>query len=95
MAKKYEELTFKDDFMFCKILEQNPALCRELLEMVLDKKVGELSFVNRQKPIEITAMEKVYVLMCMLREATASSMISRCKTPERTRLQKEAVILRG
>ena len=30
MAKKYEELTFCDDFMFCKILEQNPALCREL-----------------------------------------------------------------
>ena len=58
MAKKYEELTFKDDFMFCKILEQNPALCRELLEMVLDKKVGELSCVNRQKPIEITANGK-------------------------------------
>ena len=30
MAKRYEELTFCDDFMFCKILEQNPALCREL-----------------------------------------------------------------
>ena len=29
-GKKYEELTFCDDFMFCKILEQNPALCREL-----------------------------------------------------------------
>ena len=23
MAKKYDELTFNDDFMFCKILEQN------------------------------------------------------------------------
>ena len=58
MAKKYEELTFHDDFMFCKILEQNPALCRELLEMVLDRKVGELACVNRQKPIEITANGK-------------------------------------
>ena len=29
MAKRYEELTFNDDFMFCKILEQNPTLCRE------------------------------------------------------------------
>ena len=58
MAKKYEELTFNDDFMFCKILEQNPTLCRELLELVLDRKVGELASVNPQKPIEITANGK-------------------------------------
>ena len=58
MAKKYEELTFNDDFMFCKILEQNPALCRELLELVLDRKVGDLASVNPQKPIEITANGK-------------------------------------
>ena len=55
MAKKYEELTFNDDFMFCKVLEENPALCREILEMVLDHKVGELTCVNSQKPVEITA----------------------------------------
>ena len=58
MAKKYEELTFNDDFMFCKILEQNPTLCRELLELVLDRKVGKLASVNPQKPIEITANGK-------------------------------------
>ena len=55
MAKKYDELTFHDDFMFCKILEENPALCRELLELILDRKVGELACINRQKPVEITA----------------------------------------
>ena len=58
MAKKYEELTFNDDFMFCRILEEKPALCRELLELVLDHKVGELVSVNLQKPIEITANGK-------------------------------------
>ena len=58
MAKRYEELTFHDDFMFCKILEQNPDLCRELLELVLERKVGELAGVNRQKPIEIIANKK-------------------------------------
>ena len=49
MAKKYEELTFHDDFMFCRILEDKPALCRELLELILDHKVGELTGVNPQK----------------------------------------------
>ena len=58
MAKKYEELTFTDDFMFCKILEKNPDLCRELLELILDRGVGKLACVNRQKPIEITANGK-------------------------------------
>ena len=55
MAKSYEELTFTDDFLFCKILESRPDLCKELLELILDKKVGKLVDVNRQKPIEITA----------------------------------------
>ena len=58
MAKKYEELKFNDDFLFCKILEQNPALCRELLELILDRKVGDLACINRQKPVEITANGK-------------------------------------
>ena len=95
MAKKYEELTFNDDFMFCKILEQNPALCRELLELVLDRKVGELVRVNRRSLLRLLQMGKVYGLMYMLKEVTVSFMTSRCKTPNRTQLQKEAAILRG
>lgn len=55
MAKKYEELTFTDDFMFCKVLSQDPQLCRELLSLILDREVGKLASINPQKPIEITA----------------------------------------
>ena len=54
-AKKYEELTFSDDFMFCKVLQHNPQLCRELLELVLGRQVGELVTLERQHPVEITA----------------------------------------
>lgn len=53
MAKKYEELTFHDDFMFCKVLETHPDLCRKLLELALGQKLGDLVSVNRQKPVEI------------------------------------------
>lgn len=55
MAKKYEELTFTDDFMFCKILENDPDLCKELLELILGRELGRIVSVNRQKPVEITA----------------------------------------
>ena len=35
MAKRYEELTIADDFMFGKVMEDK-ALCREVLECLLD-----------------------------------------------------------
>jgi len=53
--KNYDELKFSDDFMFCKIMQNNPELCRELLELVLDKEIGELVTLGKQYPIEITA----------------------------------------
>ena len=33
-AKKYDDLTFTDDFMFCKVMTTNPELCHELLTMM-------------------------------------------------------------
>ena len=62
MAKKYEELTFNDDFMFCRILEEKPALCRELLELVLDHKVGNLSVLTPRSLLRSQQMGRVYVL---------------------------------
>ena len=54
MMKRYEDLTFADDFMFCKVLRNDPALCRELLELVIGEPVGELVTDEKQYPIEIT-----------------------------------------
>ena len=53
--KKYEELTFADDFMFCKVLTTNPNLCRELLELIIGRKVGQFTRLDQQQPIELTA----------------------------------------
>lgn len=55
MTKKYEELRFIDDFFFCKILMKNKALCKELLELILNVKIEKIVFTEEQKPIEITA----------------------------------------
>ena len=54
MSKSYEELTFVDDFMFCKIMTSRPDLCKELLELVLDIKIKEINFPESQKSIEHT-----------------------------------------
>jgi len=55
MSKSYEELTFADDFMFCKVLQNNPELCREMTELFLGRRIGEIVTINKQKPVEITA----------------------------------------
>lgn len=56
--KKYEELKFTDDFMFSKVLQNNPGLCKEILELILDKKINRISAPEKQKTIDITADAK-------------------------------------
>ena len=36
LQKQYKELTFTDDFMFGKVLVNNPEICRRLLEVLLE-----------------------------------------------------------
>ncbi len=40
--KRYEELTFADDFMFCKVLTERPDLCQEMVEVITGRKVREI-----------------------------------------------------
>lgn len=50
--KNYEQLTFTDDFMFCKVLTTNPELCHELLELIIGRKVGQFTRLDKQQPIK-------------------------------------------
>ena len=43
MKKRYEDLTFSDDFLFCKILEQEPELCKKHHLMERGKSYNELN----------------------------------------------------
>lgn len=52
--KRYEDLTFTDDFMFCRIMQYNEDICRDLVELIIGKKIGKIISNNRQRPIEIT-----------------------------------------
>ena len=51
LQKQYQELTFTDDFMFGKVLVNNPEICRRLLEVLLE--IKKIAFPERQKTIEI------------------------------------------
>ena len=51
--KTFEELSFVDDFMFCKVLEDNEDLCKELLELILEKPIRKIKIRNKQKNIDV------------------------------------------
>lgn len=45
MAKRYEELTFVDDFIFGKVME-DMELCQDSLERLLQAPVGKLEGIQ-------------------------------------------------
>ena len=55
---------------FCKVLENNPEICRELLEMILDVKIKKIVCTNKQKTIEVTSDGKGIRLDVYLEDAT-------------------------
>ena len=50
MAKPIEELTFTDDFMFGRVM-QNPEICKGLLERLLEIKIDKIEYPVLQKTI--------------------------------------------
>ncbi len=54
-SDRWENLTLANNFMFCKIMESEPELCRELLELLLHIKIDHL-----EKPVgERTLQESI------------------------------------
>ena len=49
--KQPDELTFSDDIAFCNVLERNPDLCREMLEVLLEMNIIEVR-LQQQKAVQ-------------------------------------------
>ena len=52
-SKNFEDLTFRDDFMFGKTMEDKE-LCRDVLECLLQRPVGELEDITPQREFRYT-----------------------------------------
>lgn len=57
-TKSWEELTFADNFLFCKILEHDPDLCRRLLELLLHIKIDHLEPPQAERVMQETLVAK-------------------------------------
>lgn len=67
LQKNYEDLTFADDFIFCKLLTINKELCKELLELILNVKISRIEYVEDQKSVDMTYDGKGFGLMYTLK----------------------------
>lgn len=56
--KLYEKLSFSDHFMFCRVLRKDTELCKEILELILERKFKYIRYPENQKTIEITSDEQ-------------------------------------
>lgn len=50
----YSELKFTDNFIFCKVLENNLDLCKELLELILEIKIKKVVLADKEKTLDVT-----------------------------------------
>ena len=52
ITKQWHDATIRDNFVFGKTMELYPDLCRQLLEMILDIKIKEITYPEREKTVE-------------------------------------------
>ena len=50
MHKRFDDLTIADDFMFCKVM-QDEAICKEFLEMILAGQIGKIIYLAPQNSV--------------------------------------------
>ena len=64
MRKSFDDLTIADDFMFCKVM-QNEGICKEFLEMVLSNKIGKIAYLSPQNSVAAGIEAKSIRLDCL------------------------------
>ena len=50
MRKSFDDLTIADDFMFCKIM-QDESICKQFLEMILAGQIGKIIYLSPQNSV--------------------------------------------
>ena len=70
--KSFDALTISDDFMFCKIMEDE-GLCRIFLEMLLADKIGKITYLSSQNAIATNSEAKSIRLDVLVRDERGTS----------------------
>ena len=69
--KPFEDLTISDDFMFCKVME-NEAICKEFLEMLFSAKIEKITYLSSQHSITPKSGAKSVRLDVLVKDGAGS-----------------------
>ena len=72
IRKPFEELTIADDFMFCKVMEDE-TLCKTFLELLLIGKVGKITYLSSQDAVITHSEAKSIRLDVLVKDETGKS----------------------
>ncbi|MGP1520164.1 MAG: Rpn family recombination-promoting nuclease/putative transposase [Treponema sp.] len=93
--KDFQDLTFQDDFMFCKVL-QNMNICKRVLELVLEEELS-IKNITSQKTIENYSESKLVRLDVLAEDEKENKfniemqMVNNDKIPQRMRLYQASI----
>ena len=82
MAKAYEELELKDDFMFSVIM-RDPKYVKPFLETILRIKIAKIEYPEVQKNIDIAAGAKGIRLDVYVEDENTQYLTWKCRQPLR------------
>ena len=94
-AQKWERLTLADNFIFCKVLEDNPEVCRYLIEILLNIKIDRIEKPAAEKSIKTDFISHGIRFDVYVKDGNGRSFDIEIQTTHSTSLAKRARYYQG
>ena len=93
--EKWEDLTLANNFIFCKVMEENPDVAKELLELLLDIKIDRLERPQSEKHFKTDFVSRGIRFDVYVKDGTGRSFDIEIQTTRKTNLIKRARYYHG
>ena len=93
--EKWESLTLADNFIFCKVMEDNPDVCKELLEMLLEIKIDRIEKPVSERNFKVDFDSKGIRFDVYVKDGTGRCFDIEIQTSHFTNLSKRARYYQG
>ena len=93
--EKWNSLTLANNFIFCKVLEENPDVCKELLEMLLDIKIDRIEQPKSEQTFKTDFDSRGIRLDVYVKDGTGRCFDIEIQTSSYMQLEKRARYYQG
>ncbi len=93
--EKWNRLTLADNFIFCKVMEDNPDICKELLELLLNIKIERLEIPLSERTFKTDFDSRGIRFDVYVKDANGRSFDIEIQTTHSTTLSKRARYYQG